>query len=144
MKDIELNESQLSYHKFAFLMDLYISMPLIKKKDANNSDNLRKTLGLFEQQNFAQIPEDMEEIIKWIHYKIEQKYKNYKEAFKAIDINRNGIIEFREFFQGLDEMGLLLKLENTKRLFDYIDSGNKNKITFKDFLKINYEAIQIK
>ena len=41
-------------------------------------------------------------------------------------------------------MGLLLKLENTKQLFDFIDSKHTGKITFKDFIKINYEAEQIK
>lgn len=116
----------------------------LRNKDANNSENLRRTFGLYDKKQVNVLPEELAEIIKLIHYKIEQKYKTYSDAFKALDVNRNKVIEFREFFQGLDEMGLLLKLEKTKQLFDFIDSKRSGKITFKDFLKINYEAEQIK
>lgn len=63
-KDIETSEGQLSYHKFAALLDMYYSLPLIKKKDANNSENLKGTLDLYEERNVVHIPKEIVDMLK--------------------------------------------------------------------------------
>ena len=83
--------------------------------------------------NRLDIPGELISLIKLIHLKIEEKYKNYRDAFRAFDSDFSGKIGFKEVVEGLEAMGILLELDNMKKLFSYLDVDKDGEINFSEF-----------
>ena len=91
-------------------------------------------------------------------YKIEKALKengklitkdNIQKIIDALDIDKNGVIEYQEYIQGLCNKNKLFNEFNLKNVFVTIDNDNKGYITSEDIKKfcfpdktVNDEAIQ--
>lgn len=40
--------------------------------------------------------------MKYVHIRIEEKFKNFTHAFRSIDSNFDGHLSFKEFIEGLE------------------------------------------
>jgi len=65
--------------------------------------------------------ERLEKLMKMIHIRIEEKYRDFRSAFRAIDKDFGGHLEFKEFMMALEEIGIKLRLSDFKLIFDALD-----------------------
>ena len=79
----------------------------------------------FEHSPSAEMPqfmnERLEKLMKIAHSRIEEKYRDFRQAFRAIDKDFGGHLEFKEFMMALEEIGIKLRLGDFKILFDALD-----------------------
>jgi len=76
-------------------------------------------------------------VLRKIHHRIEEKFKDYRNAFRDFDINVDGVISFQEFMTGCEYCGIHLPIKDSKLAFDLIDYDNAKSIDFKKFSLIN-------
>jgi len=63
----------------------------------------------------------IDRLIQQVDYRILEKFKGFREAFRRFDKNFDGSLDFREFITGMDEIGVSLTLADYRLLFDNID-----------------------
>ena len=56
-------------------------------------------------------------LIKFVHSRIEEKYKGYRQAFRSFDKDYGGDLDLKEFILGLENIGIKLKYSDYKRIF---------------------------
>ena len=78
-------------------------------------------------------------LLRQIHLRFEQKFKDYRRAFRNFDINFDGHIEFEEFVQGLEFCGIAMPLEDYRQVYDLINYDNAEYINFQKFCLINMD-----
>ncbi|CAI2361416.1 unnamed protein product [Moneuplotes crassus] len=139
IKDIQINPTTLSYQKFVIVLNIFYSLPIFKKGDSNNSDSFKNSQ---DQYGFKKIdlPDHLVSLMKLIHVKIDEKFKDYKDAFRAFDNDYSGNIGFTELVEGLETMGILLELESMKKLFNYLDVNKDGEINFNEFCRLHYDS----
>ena len=71
-----------------------------------------------------------------IHIKIEEKFKNYREAFRRFNVDFNDYISFSEFCKRLESIGISLKLSDYRQVYDLIDENKNGQISYTEFCKI--------
>ena len=83
------------------------------------------------------VSEDLLRILEIVHKRIEEKFKNYRDAFRKMNLDFNEYLSFSEFCKGLDSIGISLKITAFRKLFDFIDSDKNGRISFQEFCKIS-------
>ena len=75
--------------------------------------------------------------------------ENIKQIFEVLDIDKNGVIEYQEYFQGLCNKNYLFNEFNLKQVFVNIDTHNKGYLTSEDIINfafpgktVNNEAVK--
>ncbi len=73
IKDIQTTPMTLSYQKFVTVLNIFYSLPIFKKGDANNSDSFKNSQ---DQYGFKKIdlPDHLVSLMKLIHVKIDEKF----------------------------------------------------------------------
>lgn len=71
--------------------------------------------------------------------RIEEKYKNYRLAFRALDENYDGYLNFTEFIEGLEKLGVRFSLEDYMKVFSAIDFDENGLVDFSEFCLINMD-----
>ena len=71
--------------------------------------------------------------------RFEQKFKDYRIAFRHFDLNFDGKIEFQEFVQGLEFCGIAMPLEDYWTIYNLINYDNADHINFSKFCLINID-----
>lgn len=89
------------------------------------------------------INERLEKIMRTIHQRIEEKYRDFRQAFRAIDKDYGGHLEFKEFMMALEEIGIKMRLGDFKLVFDALDFDNKGTIDFVKFCHMNADRYSI-
>ena len=87
----------------------------------------------FEKRNHVQ------NLLRIIHQRFEQKFKDYRRAFRAFDVNFDGTIEFHEFIQGLEFAGINMPLEDFRLVYDLLNYDNAKYLDFNKFCLINID-----
>lgn len=98
---------------------------------------------LSEEEAAEFLNERIEKILKIIHARIEEKYRDFRTAFRAIDKDFGGQLEFKEFMLTLEEMGIKLKLTDFKLIFDALDYDGRGHIDFTKFCYLNADRYSI-
>jgi len=49
--------------------------------------------------------------------RIEEKFKDFRHAFRGFDRNYDGNLSFKEFMSGLENIGIRLSLEDFLKIF---------------------------
>lgn len=126
----------LSYNKLRSVIDIYNACPSRLKGDINNSDAFKGSLDY--ATDIKNVSNDRsEKLIKYIHLKIEEKFKDFRHAFRSFDKNYDGNLTFKEFMTGLENIGIRLPLEDFKLMFDALDYNNEGEIGFNSFCMLN-------
>lgn len=87
--------------------------------------------------------ERLEKLLKMIHLRIEEKYRDFRQAFRAIDKDFGGRLEFKEFMMAMEEIGIKLRLIDFKLIFDALDFDQKGHIDFIKFCHLNADRYSL-
>ena len=87
--------------------------------DANNSDNFKRSFDY--NKDYSGKQERIDKLFKYVHARIEEKFKDFRIAFRSIDKDFGGSIDFKEFVIGMDSIGVKLRLDDYKLIFETID-----------------------
>ena len=69
--------------------------------------------------------------------RIEEKFKDFRKAFRSFDKNYDGNLSFKEFISGLENIGIRFNLEDFQRIFDALDYDKVGEIDFRKFCLLN-------
>lgn len=79
----------------------------------------------------------LDKLLRHIHARIEEKFKDFRHAFRSFDKDFGGSLDFKEFMTGMEEIGIKLKLSDYRLIFDTIDYDGKGEIGFNKFCLLN-------
>lgn len=72
-----------------------------------------------------------------MHFKIEQKFKDYRSAFRFVDVSFDSSVSFDEFVGQFEFIGITMALEDFKLIFNTLDFDQAGEIDFLKFCLIN-------
>lgn len=110
--DVQADEATLSYKRFISLVHVFYSLPVFRRGESNNSDNFKRSQNLDGANTSA--PLYLKSLLRTVYAKIEEKYSKLSAAFRAFDLNGNGFVEFNEFMEGLETLGVFITSEEMK------------------------------
>lgn len=120
------------------------TIEMLAPKTLTNFDAMEdQPKNLSEEEAAEFLNERIEKILKIIHARIEEKYRDFRTAFRAIDKDFGGQLEFKEFMLTLEEMGIKLKLTDFKLIFDALDYDGRGRIDFTKFCYLNADRYSI-
>ena len=71
--------------------------------------------------------------------RFEQKFKDYRIAFRHFDVNFDGTVEFHEFIGGLESCGIMMPYEHYRQVWDLINYDGDKELNFGKFCLINID-----
>ena len=83
--------------------------------------------------------ERVDKLLKYVHCRIEEKFKGFRQAFRSFDKNFDGGLNFKEFITGMEEIGVKLKMTDYRLIFDAIDIDSAQEIGFHKFCLLNQD-----
>jgi Ca2+-binding EF-hand superfamily protein len=105
------------------------------KGDSNNSDCFKGSLD--SNKEFMNKYERIDKLLKYVHARIEEKFRGFRQAFRSFDKDFGGSLDFKEFIIGLEGIGIRLKLEDCRLIFETLDFNNQGDIDFSKFCLLN-------
>jgi len=81
----------------------------------------------------------VDKLLQHVNNRIIEKYKGFRQAFRKMDRNFDGSLNFREFMQGMQEMGISLTLPDYRLIFDKIDYNDEGEIDYFKFCLLDYD-----
>ncbi len=72
----------------------------------------------------------VDKLLKYVHARIEEKFKDFRHAFRNFDKNFDGGLNFKEFITGMESIGVKLKLADYRLLFEALDYDDEGEIGF--------------
>lgn len=85
----------------------------------------------------------LQKLLKRIHSRIEQKFTNYRHAFRAFDVNLDGQLNLEEFVECCEKQGILLPISDFQKVFKMIDYDGSGGIGYKEFCLLNSDKRNI-
>eukprot|EP00347_Sterkiella_histriomuscorum_P007996 403346767 len=135
------DDAILSYNRLRAVMDVYISCPSRLKGDSNNSNSFKVSLEY--QTDIKGISNDKtDKLVRYVHMRIEEKFKDFRHAFRSFDRNYDGNLSFKEFMSGLENIGIRLNLEDFLKIFQVLDYNQTNDIDFSKFCLLNTDKMK--
>jgi Ca2+-binding EF-hand superfamily protein len=65
-------------------------------------------------------------------------------AFRSVDKNYDGGLSFKEFIFGLENLGIKLKYEDFRLVFNAIDFDDTREIDFRKFCLLNTDKVKLR
>jgi Ca2+-binding EF-hand superfamily protein len=78
-------------------------------------------------------------LIQHANFKIIEKFKGFRECFRRLDKDFSGSLNFREFVQGMNEIGFEISLSDYRLLFDQIDFDEAGEIDYFKFCLLDFD-----
>lgn len=103
----------------------------------------KKPEGMTEEDEAQFLNDRLEKLLKIIHARVEEKFRDYRTAFRNIDKDYGGYLEFKEFIVSLEEMGICLKVTDFKMIFDALDYDSRGSIDFNKFCFLNTDRYSL-
>jgi len=103
----------------------------------------KKPEGMSEEMEAQFLNDRLEKLLKIIHARIEEKFRDYRTAFRNIDKDFGGSLEFKEFITSFEEMGICLKVADFKMIFDALDFDSRGQIDFNKFCFLNSDRYSL-
>lgn len=72
-----------------------------------------------------------------IHIRIEEKFGEYRKAFRQFDINKDNDLSFEEFVYGCEFCGIAMPIQDFKAVYNTIDYDGNGGIDFNKFCLLN-------
>lgn len=125
------------------VIDVYSKCPIRNKTDKNGSENFTELMIYQTSINDPDIDRTYE-LIRHIHVKIEEKFKDFRMAFWSFDKNYDGGLSFKEFIFGLENLGVKFKYEDFWLVFNFVDFDNTWEIDFNKFCLLNTDKVKLR
>ena len=87
-------------------------------------------------------PEDEQKLLKLlslVSFKIHERFRNMREAFRQIDSDHSQSISLNEFAQAIDFFRLKIDFKDIQVLFRFMDSDGDGEVGFDEFTLLNEE-----
>lgn len=127
------------YKNLIDVIDIFLHCPATLPSENNKSTNFINSLERMPMQKTIQEYGRIDMLLQHVNNRIVEKYKGFTEAFRRFDKNFDGSINFREFVQGMGEMGVNLSLTDYRLIFDKIDFDNSDEIDYFKFCMLDYD-----
>ena len=127
-----VGDDVVSYKKFMQIFKIFSNLPIVKRSQSNNSDCFKSSQDLYSEKDLK-VASQLKPIFRLLHNKIEEHFKNYREAFRKFDVNHNNKITFADFAKGLEGMGVTLNLAVIRAVFSAVDNNHNKSIQFNEF-----------
>ncbi len=149
LQDLQLNASEypnddtiLVYKNLQEIIKIFQTCPATLSRDRNRStqftNSLERTpLVVDSLENFKRT----DKLIQLAHFKILEKFKGFRECFRRLDKDFSGMLNFREFVQGMDEIGFHISLSDYRILFNQIDFDQAGEIDYFKFCLLDYDRV---
>ena len=95
--------------------------------------NAHKNVDLYHNKQKLHSSADKEvtqKLIQTIHQRVEEKFGDYRKAFRALDKNFDGSLSFQEFVSGCEFSGIKMTINDFKKVFDIIDYDSEGEVDF--------------
>ena len=126
------------------IIDVYSTQPLRNKSDANGSENFTEIMSYQSTPTGVEEQDSTYELLRYIHLKIEERFKDYRKAFRAIDKNFDGGLSFKEFMIAIENLGIRFSFKDHRRVFNFVDFDNDGEIDFNKFCLLNTDKVKLK
>ena len=73
-----------------------------------------------------------------------EKFKGFRDCFRKMDKDFSGQLNFREFVQGMDEIGFSISLSDYRILFDQMDYDQSGEIDYFKFCLLDYDKASMR
>jgi len=118
-----------------------MSCPSRLKGDSNNSTAFKVSLEY--QTDLRNLKNDkIDKLVRYVHMRIEEKFKDFRKAFRSFDKNYDGNLSFKEFMSGLENIGIRLGLEDFQSIFSCLDYDHKGSVDFFKFCMLNTDKLK--
>ena len=81
----------------------------------------------------------LNKLLQHVHARVEEKFKDFRHAFRFFDKNFDGGLNFKEFITGMEGIGVKLKLADYRLLFETLDYDDEGEIGFNKFCLLNQD-----
>lgn len=103
-------------------------------KNQQNSNNLNQIMHSHRKEDRPHPPNLLiASQINRIDRRMEEKFSNMREAFRAFDIDSDGDINLKEFKHGLKILGIGLLDKEAKEIFTFLDVNNNGSLSYVEF-----------
>jgi len=87
--------------------------------DSNNSDNFKRNMDTNKDVNDDY--QRLDRLLRYVHVRIEEKFKDFRHAFRSFDKNFDGGLNFKEFITGMEGIGVKFKISDYRLIFEALD-----------------------
>ena len=81
-------------------------------------------------------------LLSLVSFKINERFRNMREAFRYIDTDHSQSISINEFAQAIDYFRLKLSIEDIQKLYRFLDCEGKGEIGYEEFTLLSEERWQ--
>eukprot|EP00351_Strombidinopsis_sp_SopsisLIS2011_P005729 CAMPEP_0116872698 /NCGR_PEP_ID=MMETSP0463-20121206/3524_1 /TAXON_ID=181622 /ORGANISM="Strombidinopsis sp, Strain SopsisLIS2011" /LENGTH=144 /DNA_ID=CAMNT_0004513331 /DNA_START=125 /DNA_END=559 /DNA_ORIENTATION=- len=133
------DDAILVYKNLKDIMELYDKCPYVLRGQKNYSGNFVQSIDV--KKTISSKFDRVDKLIQFVHFRMEEKFKGYREAFRMFDKNFDGSLNFREFMTGLSSIGVNLNMPDYRLIFEFIDYDEAGDISFFKFCLLDFEKI---
>ncbi|CDW82666.1 ef hand family protein [Stylonychia lemnae] len=101
--DDSSENAMLKYESLKQIIEIYNNAPIFLKGDSNNSDNFKRNMDT--NKDLYDDYQRLDRLLKYVHVRIEEKFKDFRHAFRSFDKNFDGGLNFKEFITGMEGIG---------------------------------------
>jgi hypothetical protein len=146
LQDMQLDPDEQStdktilvYKNLIDIIYIFLHCPATLPWDQNNSKCFKNSLERIPMMKTDKTYGRIDKLLQHVNNRILEKYKGFREAFRKMDKNFDGSLNFREFMQGMQEMGIALTFPDYRLIFDKIDFDNEGEIDYFKFCLLDYD-----
>ena len=146
-------EKMVSVRKFSQFIDSFNFYPVKVdqihfKNDSNEmtyimTSNAKGSLAESGTQALWQQKSEEEKrllkLLSLVSFKINERFRNLREAFRYIDTDHSQSISINEFSQAIDFFRLKISFEDVQKLYRYMDTDGDGEIGYEEFTLLSEE-----
>jgi len=107
---------------------------------SNTKGNLfQKDKSLVDWQDKSDEEKRLIKLLSLVSFKINERFKNLREAFRYIDTDHSQSISINEFAQAIDFFRLKIGFEDIQKLYRYMDTDGSGEIGYAEFTLLSEE-----
>ena len=107
---------------------------------SNITGNLvEKDIHSVKWQNKSEDEKRLIKLLSLVSFKINERFRNLREAFRYIDTDHSQSISINEFAQAIDFFRLKISFEDIQKLYRFMDADGSGEIGYDEFTLLSEE-----